>query len=163
MNHLKNKALMIFMPIVLICLFGCTTHTKVETSQTSEFEKDLRSQYKEIKKIIIQYAPTQIQIIYYMENVKDDTESERIFRQTKALIQSKKFQDEVIQGSYFKKYPQADDWEYPHISVNFDVNNDGEFDFEYSSLNNKQENNQENVQYAVWYYWDYKSTPVPLP
>ena len=82
----------------------------------------------------IQYAPTQVQIMYKVENQKGDTKSEQIFKWTKELIQSKEFQDEVIQSIYFQKFPQKDDWKYPNISVSFDVNNDGESDFEYSSI-----------------------------
>ncbi|WP_028543266.1 hypothetical protein [Paenibacillus taiwanensis] len=62
------------------------------------------------------------------------------------------FRQEVVQNLYINKYGNGSSE--PHVSVSFDINNDGESDFEFVSSLNKG--------IGEWYFNDYKSDPVKV-
>jgi len=93
-----------------------------------------------------------------------------VFYKTKELVLDEKFQEEFFE-EYFSTYPRDEqvtaDENYPSIFVDFDLNNDGEYDYQFHSMYYKQpyKSGEKNEidGYKTWTYWDFKSDSKPVP
>jgi len=139
----------------------------LNTEQTNKFKKEIRTNYKRIKNLEIKYSIPSICFNYSFEKTSED-EMFDIFYETKNLIQNEDFQKDFFKKffkTYFKK--ESDQKIYPKAYVQFDFNNDGEYEYQFYSMYYKQSYNsgEENEidGYKTWTYWDFKNEPKPVP
>lgn len=147
-------------------LTGCTSYTKVSSDQLNDFTKTIKSQFKPIKGLKVQFAPTRFQFRYSLKEKMNETDIAAVFAQTKELILSKRLQEEMIEGTYFKKYSKQDRI-YPRMSISFDTDQDGEAEFKFSSdyyKGSEGANIKKEIDgYHTWFYTDdYKKMPQPV-
>lgn len=151
----RLKYLLIIVLTLLTFLNGCQSYTKVNTDQINQFEKNINSQYKQIKGLNVVFAPTEVQLRYSLKEKINETETADIFSKTKELVRSKRFQKEVIGESYFNKFPEERKYGPPNVSIGFSHNEDGAA-FEFRSDYEKKEG------YNTWFYYDNKNDPVKV-
>jgi outer membrane receptor for ferric coprogen and ferric-rhodotorulic acid len=158
MRHLIGTLLL----IVLIVVAGCTPATKISNDQVKAFKNDMKNSQESLKDLDVQFRPTEIQIIYTLKENIDEADRLELFTNARELVNSVEFDQEVIQGQFSEKYKSSG---YPNIAILFDVNDDGEYDVEYTSIYQADELNTTNeLSYPEWYYHrDMSATGELLP
>ncbi|HEY2493769.1 MAG TPA: hypothetical protein VGI33_12790 [Paenibacillus sp.] len=138
------------MLLLVLVVGGCTPATKISTDQVKAFVKDVKNSTASVKDMDVQFRPTQIEIIYTLNENIDETDRMDLLSGTKQLVNSDKFDQEVIQEDYLKKYESGG---YPDIAIIFDANDDGEYDYQYTSSYDEGElNTTDEPSYSEWYY-----------
>ncbi|AJS61231.1 hypothetical protein [Paenibacillus sp. IHBB 10380] len=147
--------------LVLIVVVGCTPATRISTDQVKAFVKDVKNSKNFVKDMDVQFRPTQIEFIYTLNENIDETDRIDLLSDTKQLVNSEEFGQEVIQEDYLKKYESGG---YPDIAIIFDANDDGEYDYQYTSSYDQDElNTTDEPSYLEWYYHqDMNATGEPI-
>jgi hypothetical protein len=136
--------------IFLVVVAGCTPSTKISSDQVKAFVKEVNNTNSFVKHVDVKFRPTQIEIIYTLNENIDEVDRLELFTNARELVNSKDFEQEVIQGQFLKKYDAGG---YPNITILFDMNDDGEYDVQYTSIYQEDELNTANESlYSMWYY-----------
>lgn len=159
--------------IALVMLFftlvtGCMTYRNLNTKQVNTFEKEIKAAHKEIKKLEIKYSAPSLYFIYFFKKTSED-EMFDVFYKTKELILNEDFQEDFFEkffNTYFKENKELAEKPYPSIFIDFDLNNDGKYEYQFESMYHKQPYNSgeknEIDGYKTWTYWDFKSDSKPV-
>ncbi|OAB48035.1 hypothetical protein [Paenibacillus antarcticus] len=135
---------------LVLVVAGCTSASKISTDQVKAFITDVKKSKTFVKNLDVQYRPTDIEIIYTLHNNIEKADQMDLLNRSKQLVNSKSFDQEVIQGIYLNKYKSDG---YPDIAILFDSNDDGEYDYKYTSIYDTSELNvADESSYAEWYY-----------
>ncbi|MHA0857390.1 hypothetical protein [Paenibacillus sp. CMAA1364] len=146
MKHLKWT--MVF--LVFLILAGCTSASNISTDQVKAFIKDTKHSQESLQDVDVQFRPTQIEIIYILKANIDEADRLELFTKANALVNSEQFDQEAIQGQFLQKYKSDG---YPKLAILFDVNDDGEYDVQYTADYHKDKLNTSNgTSYSQWYY-----------
>lgn len=158
-----RKFIGIVIMLVLAVVGGCTPASKISTDQVQTFIKDVKNSKTFVKDVAIQFRPTNIEIIYMLKKNIGETDRVDLFNRSRELVNSEEFDQEVIQEDYMKKYKSEG---YPDMAIIFDDNDDGEYDYQYTSSYDEGElNSRDESAYSEWYYhkdWEAIGEPVPL-
>jgi hypothetical protein len=148
--------------IVLIVVAGCTPASEISSDQVKAFVKDMKNLQSSVKDVDVQFRPTQIEIIYILKEDINEADRFELFANARDLVNSEEFEQEVIQGEYHEKYKSGGN---PDIAIVFDVNDDGEYDAQYTSIYQAGDlNTTDDSSYSEWYYHqDMGSTGELLP
>ncbi|MGF7048426.1 hypothetical protein J2T13_002934 [Paenibacillus sp. DS2015] len=93
-----------FLLLVLVVVGGCMPASKISTDQVKAFINDVKNSKAFVKELDVQFRPTQIEIIYIVHENIDKTDRMDLLNNTKKLVNSEKFDEEVIQEDYLQKY-----------------------------------------------------------
>lgn len=155
--------------VFLMLITGCMTYHNLNTKQVNTFKKELKADYKGIRKLEIKYSVPSLYFVYTLKTATED-EMFDIFYKTKELIQNEDFQKDFFKkyfSNYFKEEADLDVKSYPEIYINFDLNNDDKYEYQFESTYYKQSNNSDGENeidgYKTWTYWDFKSESKPVP
>lgn len=111
----------------------------VETNVTDNFLKDLKTKFPELEEAELVVNPPVYYFNYTGEDISLDRATE-IFGDTKSFIKGEG--KEPLLTYYIDAFKPVNFWylrNRPRMSIIFDVNNDGEIDYEYTSKFYKEE------------------------
>ncbi|MFZ5987834.1 MAG: hypothetical protein ACOYWZ_12010 [Bacillota bacterium] len=150
-----KKLLIISYFVFVTALFSAcySTSVNIKTEETNNFKKNIMTKYKIINSLVIRYSSASLQFNYKFSKKPTENEMFDIFRETKGILIEKKVQDSIFEDLEFEIYPDA--------YVQFDVDSDDKFDYQFYSLYYKKpyRSDRENEidGYKTWYWWDFKN------
>ena len=166
---LRNLSLITIVMLFFTLITGCMAYSNRNTKQINTFKKELEAAHKGIKKLEIKYSVPSLYFTYSFKKTNED-EMFDIFYKTKELILNEDFQIDFFEkffNTYFKEAKELAKKPYPSVFINFDLNNDGEYEYQFESMYYKQPYNSggknEFDGYKTWTYWDFKSDSKPVP
>ncbi|NIK77740.1 hypothetical protein FHS15_002878 [Paenibacillus castaneae] len=167
---MKKHYLIVFALLFMILIIGCSEPKKVKTDQLDEFKTSMVEKHKQINNLKIQFVPTNVRFIYEMKKGTEEANREEIFAETRDIVQSAQFQDEVIKSLYIKMYPGEENYPPPSITINFEIKQGNKKETEYhkytsyyNAANNEATPEEKETGYQRWMYTDSKGEEVEIP
>ncbi|GGO04939.1 hypothetical protein [Saccharibacillus kuerlensis] len=146
MKKLKNKNIITLLSMLMILLTGCTNPVRISSDQIKEFREQIQEDYASIKEIRLEFMPTTIYMYYEMKDPVTEEEKKEIFEQSRELLMSDTFDQEVIQAKFHKKYSSSG---HPNFEILFD---DGTQKVMSSFSIQANDSEDADEVYTQWYY-----------
>lgn len=129
----KTFTLGIISLLIFTLFIGCTTYLNLNLKQVNTFKKELMTSHKNIKKLKVRYSTPSLTFDYTLENSNEE-EVFDIFHKTKELILDEDFQEDFFEkffNTYFKEEKEIAEYHYPSMYINFDLNNDSKYEYQF--------------------------------
>jgi len=145
--------------ILVFFLVGCMTETRVYTAQIAEFTKNIKADHPNVKNFKVHYTTPGFSINYTLKKPISQNEAMELFYKTKDLYFSDRFQKEVVEDIYYKKYTMyTDNGRFPphiYIGIVFPGNGDEKrtvHSFSADGCRANEDGLECNTQYPIWGY-----------
>ena len=165
----KKLSILAIVMLFFSATAGCMVYHNLNTKQIDTFKEELKAAHIGMKRLDIKYS---VPSLYFDYSFKKANENEMfdVFYKTKDLILNEDFQEDFFGkffNNYFKEYKDSKEKPYPSIFINFDLNNDGKYEYQFDSMYYKQPYNSNKRNeidgYETWSYWDFNSEPKLVP
>ena len=132
-----------FLSVLFLFLVGCTNQQTIQTDETKEIIKTIKTQYEDIKEIKFAMYARQISIDVHWGDIPSNEEVLGSFELLKQFISSETFEGKIINDVFFTEYDEKEAG-YPEIFIYYDFNDDDETDQSFTSSNESD--------YMKWLY-----------
>lgn len=157
MEHLHKWKWIIGLWLCLIILIaGCSSSTRISTPESRLLSKQLKEQFKGIKKVECVLFTINIEWILTWKEPPTEEESTAVFSLIQDYVMTENFVQDVAYT--YNKNNANGSAEYPIVNIIYDMNNDNNYDRKFTSTFNTK-----SQSYQDWYYSDdYVSVLVKL-
>ncbi|KIL38904.1 hypothetical protein SD70_23400 [Gordoniibacillus kamchatkensis] len=165
---MKNRSVWTLIVVMLVCLNGCTTYTKVHAPVLEQLGKTMKTRHNQIRELDTKFSPSKLVLTYWMNGPIEEADRLDIFYQTKETVLSSSFQTQVIEDQFFKKYVKAERI-YPSLSISFRFPDQRAPDCSYESSYYKtsdvssEEARSKVDGYQTWFFRDYRNEDKLVP
>ncbi|NGZ77190.1 hypothetical protein [Saccharibacillus alkalitolerans] len=149
----EQKSLLFMAFFTLALLFGgCTMPNRISSDQIEAFDKQIQKDHPAVENVEFEFVPTRIRMSYVLEERLGEEEKKEIFEQSRDLLMSDTFFEEIVHDRFMKTYPDSG---YPAFIILLqEKDSDSLSRFEIRA----EDSEDAGSMYQQWYYSEDGST-----